>query len=108
MRRPERKCVKCLRLLKAGEILAAEPFPCPGCHTLLQAVESYPQVTGWGAVLLAIAVLFGLGFRGLHLFSATLVSFVPVVFVAVNLLKYLFPPKVIAYLPKDCTLRLRD
>jgi hypothetical protein len=84
------------------------PFPCPVCHTLLQAPWTYTQWTGWGSIALAALVLAALGFRGLQLLSAVLFASVLVLYSEVFFLKYLIPPRVESYMPKESTLRLRD
>jgi hypothetical protein len=88
--------------------MVGRSFPCPSCQTQLQAVESYGQFGVWGGVLVSIIVFYLLGFRGLGLTCAVLIAFMPVVFIVVNFLKYLVPPRIETYLPKDSTLRLRD
>jgi hypothetical protein len=56
-----------------------------------------------------VALVFAaLGFRGLHLLSAVLVASVPVLYLEVMFMKYLIPPKIEIYVPKDSTLRLHD
>jgi hypothetical protein len=65
-------------------------------------------LTGWGSLLAPALVFAAIGLRGLYLVCAVLIAFVPVLYVTVNFLKYLIPPKIEIYLPKDATLRLRD
>jgi hypothetical protein len=108
MKLSTRKCVKCGTPLRNGEIVVVGPFPCPSCHTQLQAAESYVQIAVWGGVLISIAVFYLAGLRGLRLACAVLIAFMLVVFVVANILKYLVPPKIENYLPRDSTLRLRD
>ena len=108
MNRPLRTCVKCGASLKYRDIRPAGPFQCPTCRTRLQAAESYAQWTGWGSIAIAGLILAGLGFRGLRLFAALLFAVVPVLYLEVSLLKYLIPPKIETYVPKDSTLRIRD
>lgn len=108
VKRPLRTRVKCGAALKYRDIRPARPFPCPVRHTLLQAPWSYTQWTGWGSIALAALVLAALGLRGYHLLSAVLFASVPVLYLEVFVLKYLIPPRVETYLPKDSTLRLRD
>lgn len=108
MKRPIRACVKCGAVLNYRSIVTAGPFPCPVCGTRLQASEAYGQWTGWGGVLVSALVFAAMGLRGLRLVCAVLVAFVPVLFVTVNYLKYLIPPKIEIYLPEDATLNLRD
>jgi len=101
-------CVKCGAMLAPREILAAGPFPCPTCHTQLQAPESYGLWVGYGSALLDSLVFWALGVRSLYLVPAVLLAWFPTVYLAVDLLKYVIPPKIEIYLPKDATLRLRD
>jgi hypothetical protein len=61
----------------------------------------------WGSILLVTAVLVVLGLRGLSLLYAVLLAIVPVLYIEVNFLKYLIPPRIEIYLPEDATLRLR-
>ena len=108
MKRPLRTCVECGANLKYSDIRPAGPFRCPTCNTLLQAPESYVQWGFWGGISLVAFVLAALGFRGLHLLSAVLFASVPVLYLEVLFLKYLIPPKIETYLPRDATLRIRD
>ena len=101
-------CVKCGAALTRKEILAAGPFPCPTCHTQLQAPESYGLWVGYGSALLDGLLFWALGVRNLYLVPAVLLAWFPTVYLAVNLLKYVIPQKIEIYLPKDATLRLRD
>jgi hypothetical protein len=108
MKLPMRTCVKCGAALKYSEIISAGSFPCPACHTVLQVPDAYRQSAFWGSVVFETLVLAAIGLRGLYLLCAVLVAFVPVLYLEVNFLKYLIPPKIETYLPKDTTLRLRD
>jgi len=108
MGRPIRSCVKCGATLTYDQIREAGPFPCPTCHAQLQAAGYYGHLVGLGSILLATLVFTALGFRGFHLLYAVLAALVPVVFLAMNLVKYVIPPKIEIYLPKDATLNLRD
>jgi hypothetical protein len=106
MQRP--RCVKCGAVLEPKHIVAAGPFPCPVCHTQLQASSTYTQLLGWGSVVVPALVLASLGFRGIQLVCAVLIAFVPILYVAINFIKYLLPPRIEIYLPEDSTLRLRN
>jgi len=92
--------VKCGARLKPREILTAGPFPCRNCHTQLQAPSSYGRWIGFGSLLLAVAVFFGLGFGGLHLLCAVLLSWFPIVYLAVQFVKYAVPPKIVIAVPR--------
>jgi|SRR5690348_14289325 hypothetical protein len=62
---------------------------------------------GWQSIF--SAVVFGaLGFRGLHLLYAILLAWLPIQYIAINFLKFVIPPKIEIYLPKDATLHLRN
>jgi hypothetical protein len=106
MRQP--RCTGCGTALAAKDIVAAGPFPCPVCQTQLQASGSYTQLIGWGSAFVSIIVLAALGFRGFRLLCAVLIAFVPVLYVATNFAKYLFPPRIEIYLPEDAALKLRN
>ena len=108
MKRPVRTCPKCGATLKYKDIRSGRPFSCPVCHTKLQVPGSYTQWSFWGSIVFETLVLAALGFRGIHLLCAVLVAFVPVLFLEVLFLKYLIPPKVEFYLPKNGSLHLRD
>lgn len=108
MRRSIQPCPKCGEPVRPKDILPAGPFPCPACGTQLQAAETYPQFSFYGSILLDVLVFVALGFRGLRLLLGVLLTFVPVLYLQVNLLKYLIPPRIEVYLPKDSTLRLRE
>jgi len=101
-------CPECGRSLKYREILAAGPFACPVCQAQLQAPDSYGRWIGLGSLLLPVAILGAFGFRGLHLLYAVLLSFLPIDWLALRLVKYVMPPKIEIYLPRETTLRLRS
>jgi len=102
----KRKCTHCGTSLTLTDIRAVGPFPCPTCKTLLVASEYYPLVTLLVSVALVTAVFGLLGFRGSTLIRASLLAFVPVLFLSANFFKYLIPPKIETYMP-DTTLHLR-
>ena len=103
-----RSCPECGAALTSRDILAAGPFPCPSCQVLLQAPDSYGYLTALGSISLATAALVTLGFRGLHLLYSVLVVLVPVVYMAINCVKYVILPKIEIYLPEDAVLHLRN
>jgi hypothetical protein len=107
MKRPQ-NCVKCGATLTTKEILAAGPFPCPTCHTQLQAAESYGVWVGYGSALVDGLVFWALGVRSLYLVLAVILAWFPTVYVVVMYIKHIIRPKIEIYLPKDATLRLRD
>ncbi len=94
MKHPIRLCVKCGALLKCQEILAAGPFPCPICHTQLQAPSSYGRWLGLGSLLLAVAGFLCLGFTSLRLVWAVLLSWFPIDYLALQFVKYVVPPRI--------------
>jgi hypothetical protein len=108
MKRPIRQCVKCGVVLRYDDILAAGPFSCPSCHTKLQAPDSYARWIGLGNLLFSTAVFRLLGFSDLHLLYSVMLAWLPVQYLAINLVKYAIPPKIEIYLPNDSTLRLGD
>jgi hypothetical protein len=81
-------CPKCGALLKATQIVAAGPFPCPNCNTKLQASSRYGEWIAVGSLALSIVASLVLGFRGFHLLYAVLPLLVVIDFLALNLLKY--------------------
>jgi hypothetical protein len=91
-----------------GDIKLVGPFPCAVCHTLLQAQEFYAPLAFWGAILLISCLLAGVGFRGLALLGVAALVAYPAAYVGVNYVKYLIPPRVEVYLPKNAELDLRD
>lgn len=101
-------CVKCGAALTPKEILGAGPFPCPTCHTQLQAAESYGVWVAYGSALVDGLLFWALGVRSLYLVLAVILAWFPTVCVVVIFIKYIIPPKIEIYLPKDATLRLRD
>lgn len=89
-----RFCPQCNAPLKRSQIIAAGVFPCPNCGTQLQAPASYAGWLGLGNLLISLVVLVVLGFRGLHLLCAIGIAWVPVQFLALNLVKYALPPRI--------------
>jgi len=107
MKIPIRSCVQCGAPLRTEDILAAGPFPCPSCHTKLQAPNSYAGWIGLANLLISAAVSRVIGFSGLHLLYAVIVAWLPVQYLALSLVRYVIPPKIEIYLPKDASLNLR-
>jgi uncharacterized paraquat-inducible protein A len=108
MRRNGVSCIRCGAPLRTRDIKVAGPFSCPACQARLQARESYAQWSFWGSMVTVTALLFIFGFRGLSLLYALLLAAIPTLYVEVNFLKYLIPPRIEDYLPEDATLRLRN
>lgn len=94
------KCVECGALLSPEEILAAGPFPCPTCHARIQARTAYGHWVYFLSVLFSAGVFYVLGFRGLHLIYAILLAWWPVLFLAMNVVIYLVPPKIELAVPR--------
>ena len=108
MKGPIRSCVKCGAPLKPQEIRAAGPFPCPSCHTHLQAVDSYAHWISVSNLLFSTIVLFAFGFRGLHLLYAVLLSWFPLQFLLSNLVTHLLPPRIELGDPRTPFQKLKD
>jgi hypothetical protein len=106
MSKPVRKCPGCGVPLTCQEISAGGSFPCPACKTLLQASEYYAISTLLASLLLCAVVFAALGFRGLRLLYALLLALVPVIYLAANYFKYLIPPKIEYYVPRNTDLSL--
>jgi hypothetical protein len=79
--------------------MAAGRFQCPNCGTQLQAADSYARWLGVGNLLFSLALFVALGFRGVHLFYAVALAWVPFQFLLINLAKYAIPPKIEIALP---------
>jgi hypothetical protein len=100
-----RKCPNCEVALTAKDIRAVGPFPCPTCRILLTASEYYPLNALLASLSFAALALAGFGLRGVQLFHALILAFVPVLFFSANCFKYLILPKIEPY---STTLDLRD
>jgi hypothetical protein len=87
-------CSKCGGALQPAQILAAGPFPCPNCQTILQAAKTYGRWIGAGSLILSVAASLLLGFKGLHLLYSILVLLAVIDYLALHLLKYAVPPKI--------------
>jgi len=87
-------CPYCRASLKPGQVLAAGQFPCPDCGTLIQASTSYAAWLGLGNVLFSLTLAAFVGLRGLHLLYAVALAWLPVQFLAINLVKYILPPRI--------------
>lgn len=105
---PARHCAKCGAPLRLRDIRGAGSFPCPTCRTLLQAPDSYGRWVAFGSTLFLAAGFWVLGFTGIHLLCAILVAWLPIDFIAINFGKYVIPPKIELYCPKDATFNLRN
>jgi hypothetical protein len=80
---------------------ATRPFPCPSCGTKLQASNRYAQWMALGSLALSLVASLVSGFRGLHLLYAVLVLLVVIDYLAIHLLKYAVPPKIVIAVPPD-------
>jgi hypothetical protein len=89
-----RLCPQCCLPLKWWQISAAGVFPCPHCGTQLQAPASYARWLGLGNLLVSLVLFAALGFRGFHLFYTIALAWVPVQFLALNLVKGAIPPQI--------------
>jgi uncharacterized paraquat-inducible protein A len=96
-----RKCSNCGVALNCQEIRAGRPFRCPACKTLLQVTKYYALWTLCVSLLVFAVVFVALGFRGIRLLNALLLVLVPVIYLAANYFKYLIPPKIEPYVPKN-------
>jgi hypothetical protein len=103
-----RSCVKCGVALRRQEIRAAGPFPCPSCHTQLQAVDSYAHWITVSNLVLATGAFFMFGFRGLHLVFAVLLSWFPLQFLMSTLVPRLLPPRIEIADPRTPFEKLKD
>jgi hypothetical protein len=104
VKRHRMNCVGCGSPLKGEEILSAGPFRCPACHIQLRAPSSYSRWIGLGSLLFPAIVFRALGFTGLHLLFAVLLAWFPVGYLGLQLIKFVIPPKIKVYLPKDTTV----
>lgn len=94
MLRAAKKCPRCHAPLPPGEILPVGQFPCRACQTQLQASNSYQIWTVAINTLTCVAIPCVLGFRHLHLVYAVLLAWWPLLFLLVNVGRYMVPPKV--------------
>src|ERR1019366_6293915 len=108
MMRSARRCVQCGAQLRPEDIPAAGPFPCPTCRTRLQAPNSYAGWIGLGCLLFPAAVLRAFGVGGLHLLITVLLLWLPIDYLALSFSRYVVPPKIQIYLPRDTALNLHD
>jgi predicted RNA-binding Zn-ribbon protein involved in translation (DUF1610 family) len=103
------RCVNCGAPLTQRNIWPIVPFPCPACGAQLQTADWYRTVAILAGLLCPMAIGLAVGVRTLQgLLVVELVGFLPSLYVFVNFLKFLIVPTVVAGLPKDATLNLRD
>jgi hypothetical protein len=87
-------CPKCGGLMKPGQIRAAGPFPCPICQTQIQAPPSYGHWVHFLSVVASATTFWAFGLRRFHLLYAVLLAWWPVLVLAMNLVKYIVPPRI--------------
>jgi hypothetical protein len=102
----KRVCVRCGNSLRLSDIVPVGPFKCRNCGAELQVSEAYAPVAFWAGILLSVMMLVAIGLRGAYLIVASLLAAYPVTYLGANYLKYVVPPKIESYLPKDATLDL--
>jgi hypothetical protein len=98
-----RKCPTCGTTLRDGEILPVGHFPCPACRTQLQASDSYSTWIVGVNTLACLVISYALGFRNLHLVYAVLLAWWPLLYLFVNVGRYIVPPKVEIAAPAKST-----
>jgi RNA polymerase subunit RPABC4/transcription elongation factor Spt4 len=91
---PTRACPKCHKPLRAANIAPAGSFECPHCRTRLQAPNSFGVSVAVASLISSVALSLGIGLRGVRLFSAAAILLVIIDFVAINVVKYVIPPKI--------------
>jgi len=79
------KCPKCGAGVELPRIDLASPFRCPDCDQELRIPGWYWQTLSWASGIVALAVAYALGYRGVRLVMAMLVALVPVIPIVVNL-----------------------
>lgn len=113
---PTRACPKCHAILRAADIAPAGTFECPHCRTRLQAPNSFGVWVAAASLVSSVALSLGIGLRGVRLFSAAAILLLIIDVIAINLVKYVVPPKIqLATPPKSfrelvgpVQLKLRD
>jgi len=109
MLRPRRNCPKCGASLKYEDIMAAGPsFACPSCGETLQVPDYYLSLLWTAAIMIPVLVLWAFGLSWPYLILGELVVVYPVVYLALRFVKYIIPPKIETYLPRETELHLRD
>jgi hypothetical protein len=89
--------VNCGRPIPLEAIRPAGPFPCPTCGTLLVASQYYASLAILVSMAFAAMVFAALGFRGESLYYGLILAFIPVIFFAANVFKYIIPPPIEPY-----------
>jgi hypothetical protein len=101
--KPTVKCPACGRATKMQEYKAGEPWTCPSCAQKFQISRTYGNIVFWGAGGLTLLFFLALGLRGIQLFVATLVMFVPILLILTFLPNRIMPLPLEAYQPKTVT-----
>lgn len=97
---PKFKCPACGSVVP-NEYKAGQPLTCAACHKQLQPSRRYLNWAFSTALAIALAISFFLGLRGLWLFVATLVLWLPVNFLWTFLYVRVFPPRFEPYVPRS-------
>jgi hypothetical protein len=68
------------------------PFRCPSCKGYLRVPHSYSRLWSCAALLISAVLCFALGARDVVLLVATLLTWIPVLFVLVFWTRHFAPP----------------
>lgn len=99
MLRPTRRCPKCDTMLLQEETLPVAPFPCPACHTELQASGGHAIWIVAINTLACLVISYALGFRNMHFVYVALLAWGPLLFLVVNVGRYVAPARLEVALP---------
>src|SRR5580704_8995209 len=86
------KCPSCDAIMPEP-YKAGQPVTCSNCHQKLQPSRAYLNVALYTAGIIAFAISFLIGFRGVWLPVATLVLWIPVDFIWIFIYVRVVPPR---------------
>ena len=97
---PMVKCPACGAVMP-NQSRAQRPWTCLSCSGQFAFPLWYQNLVFWGALGLAFALFYFLGLRGIQLFVATVIFWIPVLLICIFLLDRIWVPSLEVYRPKD-------
>jgi hypothetical protein len=91
------KCPSCGTIMPTERFRAGKPWSCPSCFRQFQISRTVNSILGWGAIGVSLVFFFILGLRGIQLFIATIVMWLPVLLILMWVFDRVMPPPLEPY-----------
>ncbi len=98
---PTLRCPFCGGILRNTDLHRGMPLVCPTCQAKLQHSMTQRRLSGFIALCIDLAICYFVGFRGIWLAVATILSWFPVLVIWDFIFVRIVPPRFEAYAPKD-------